>query len=156
MRNHNPNRNSSVTVLPCWRCFHNTSIHSITYRLVVWTDATLTSSKISVWTESKDSCDPRRAAFSRALRPLYTIKKKNKSAHWIFKSHLILKHYKGTYFISKLDSLGRREFLKRFISSGCLLLLLRIAQSSSVSAASYLPWRRYKAPRFFNWVLIID
>lgn len=30
---------------------------------------------------------------------------------------------------------------------------LRIAQSSRVSAASYLPCRRYRAPRFFNVVL---
>ena len=30
-----------------------------------------------------------------------------------------------------------------------------IAQSSSVSAASYLPWRRYSAPRFFNVVVTV-
>lgn len=33
--------------------------------------------------------------------------------------------------------------------------LFRRAQSSNVSAASYLPWRRYRAPRFFNVVLTV-
>jgi hypothetical protein len=31
----------------------------------------------------------------------------------------------------------------------------RIAQSSSVSAASYFPWRRYSAPRFFSVVVTV-
>ena len=143
MRNHN----SKGTVL--WLCYHaegafTIQAFSITY-YVVWTDVPLTSSKISVWTESKDSCDPRRAALSRALRPLEKKREKcwNCISHW---------NIAESYFISELDSFGRRVFLRRFISSGCLLLLLRIAQSSSVSAASYLPWRRYKAPRFFNFV----
>ena len=34
-------------------------------------------------------------------------------------------------------------------------LRLRKAQSSSVSAASYLPWRRYRAPRFFRVVVTV-
>ena len=31
----------------------------------------------------------------------------------------------------------------------------RLAHSSSVSAASYLPWRRYSAPRFFSVVVTV-
>lgn len=58
---------------------------------------------------------------------------------------------KAIYFGSMEEEEGslERRAPRFLISNGCLLLLLRMAQSSSVSAASYLPWRRYSAPRFW-------
>ena len=106
----------------------------------------LTSSETSVWTESSDSWDPRRAALSLALRVLFI---QERGAHHI--QYPVWYDRKCvTYLGSTFGSLERRVFLIRFISSGCLLLLLRIAQSSKVSAASYFPWRLYSAPRFYK------
>lgn len=69
-----------------------------------------------------------------------SIQPRNKSITYM-NSNSKKKENQVIYFGSTLGSLERLELLSRFISSGCLLLLL-LAQSSSVSAASYLPWRR--------------